>query len=99
MIFQCSIALYSIKTLPRRRHRPLSMWQCLFSPDLTPCDFLPSGYFVHLHGVPALTTLKDNISLSVLSIPGDMSRSAVENVVYGMQCVVHEKVGDVERGL
>ncbi|GBN17327.1 hypothetical protein AVEN_174626-1, partial [Araneus ventricosus] len=26
-----------------------------------------------------------------LSIPGDMLLSAVENVVYRMQCVVHEK--------
>ncbi|GBM44643.1 hypothetical protein AVEN_37126-1 [Araneus ventricosus] len=43
-------------------------------------------YKVYLGGVP---TLKDNISRPVLSIPGNTLRSAVENVVYRMQCVVH----------
>ncbi|GBL91065.1 hypothetical protein AVEN_184442-1 [Araneus ventricosus] len=54
---------------------------------------------VYLGGVPTLTTLKYNILRTVLSIPDDMLLSAVENVVYRMQCVVHEKGGHTERGL
>ncbi|GBN15632.1 hypothetical protein AVEN_85542-1 [Araneus ventricosus] len=31
------------------------------------------------------------MSLAVLSIPGDMLRSVVENVANKMQCVIHER--------
>ncbi|GBM27148.1 hypothetical protein AVEN_207483-1 [Araneus ventricosus] len=78
---------------------PLFSWAiqhspCPFSPNLTPCDFFLRGYFkskVYLGGVSTLTTLKYNILRAVLSIPGGTLLSAVENVVYRMQCVVHEK--------
>ncbi|GBM00903.1 hypothetical protein AVEN_151365-1 [Araneus ventricosus] len=75
---------------------------CPFSLDLTSCDFFFWGYLksnVYLGGVPTLTTLKDNILRVVLSIPADMLLSTVENVVYRMQCVVHEKGGHIEKGL
>ncbi|GBN49961.1 hypothetical protein AVEN_101380-1 [Araneus ventricosus] len=39
----------------------------------------------------------DNISRAVKSIPSDMLSSSVGNLVYRMQCAVHEKVGHVER--
>ncbi|GBL77016.1 hypothetical protein AVEN_12670-1 [Araneus ventricosus] len=74
---------------------------CPFSPDQTSCDFFLWGYLkskVYLGGVRTLTTLKDNILRTVLSIPDDMLLSAVEDVVYRMQCVVHEKCGPIERG-
>ncbi|GBN27604.1 hypothetical protein AVEN_42570-1 [Araneus ventricosus] len=73
-----------------------------FSADLTLCDFFLWGYFkskVHLGGVPTLTTLKDNVLRTVLSIPGGMLLSAVENVVYRKQYVVQEKGGYVEKCL
>ncbi|GBO30878.1 hypothetical protein AVEN_163431-1 [Araneus ventricosus] len=75
---------------------------CPFSPDLTSCDFFLWGCLkskVYLGGVPTLTTLKDNILRTVLSIPSDTLLSAIENVVYRMQCVVHEEGGHSERGL
>ncbi|GBN67455.1 hypothetical protein AVEN_80991-1 [Araneus ventricosus] len=72
---------------------------CPFSPDLISCDFFLWGYLkskVYLGGVPTLTTLKDNILRTVLSIPADTLLSAVENAVYRMQCVVHAKGGHIE---
>ncbi|GBM42215.1 hypothetical protein AVEN_100393-1 [Araneus ventricosus] len=54
---------------------------------------------VYVGGDPTLTTLKDNILRAVLSIPGDMLLSAVDTVVYRMQCVVQEKDGHIERCL
>ncbi|GBO04957.1 hypothetical protein AVEN_115899-1 [Araneus ventricosus] len=75
---------------------------CPFSADLTSCDFFLWGYLkskVYLGGVPTLTTLKDNILRTVLSIPGDMLLPAVENVVCRMQCVVQEKGDHIERCL
>ncbi|GBN39782.1 hypothetical protein AVEN_217713-1 [Araneus ventricosus] len=114
MKLQYTIVLYSIKLLPRRgrvmnlkcdhtslvtckQHSP-----CPFFPDLTPYDFFLWGYLkskVCLGGVPTLTTIKDSMLWTVLSIPDDTLLSAVENVVYRMQCVVHEKGGHTERGL
>ncbi|GBN75851.1 hypothetical protein AVEN_179964-1 [Araneus ventricosus] len=61
---------------------------CPFSVDLTSYDFFLWGYLkseVYLGGVSTLTTLKDNILRTVLSIPGDMLISAIKNVVYRMQ--------------
>ncbi|GBM19651.1 hypothetical protein AVEN_199829-1 [Araneus ventricosus] len=80
-----------------KQHSP-----CPFSPDLTSCHFFLWGYLkfkVYLGVVPTLTTLKDNILRTVLSIPGDTLLSVVENDVYRIQCVVHEKGGHSERGL
>ncbi|GBM96705.1 hypothetical protein AVEN_1235-1 [Araneus ventricosus] len=51
---------------------------------------------VYLGGVATLTTLKDNILRTVLSIPGDTLLSAVENVVHKNQCVVNKKSGHAE---
>ncbi|GBO21202.1 hypothetical protein AVEN_268560-1 [Araneus ventricosus] len=65
---------------------------CPFSPDLTSCDFLLWGYLKS-------NVLKDNILWTVLSIPGDMSLLAVENVMYRIQCEVHEKGVHIERDL
>ncbi|GBL74696.1 hypothetical protein AVEN_243578-1 [Araneus ventricosus] len=85
---------------PSRRPHIASLTQyslCPFSPD----DFFHVGLFEiqDLFGeVPSIMTLKDNISLAVLSIPGDMLRLAFENAVCRMQCVIHEKSGHVERG-
>ncbi|GBM00883.1 hypothetical protein AVEN_257387-1 [Araneus ventricosus] len=59
----------------------------------------PVKFMVYLGGVLLLKTLKDNILRAVLSIPGDMLLSAVENVVYRIKCEVHEKGGHIERGL
>ncbi|GBN42560.1 hypothetical protein AVEN_89634-1 [Araneus ventricosus] len=75
---------------------------CPFSADLTSCDIFLWGYLkskVYLGGVPTLTTLKDNILRTVLSISGDMLLAAVESVVYMIQCVVQEKGGHIERCL
>lgn len=71
------------------------------SPDLTPCDFFLWGYLkskVYLGGVPNLRTLKDNISRTVMNIPSDMLRSAVENTVFRMQWVVQQDGGHIEGG-
>ncbi|GBN59946.1 hypothetical protein AVEN_167241-1, partial [Araneus ventricosus] len=70
--------------------------------DLISCDFFLWGYLkskVYLGAVPTLTTSKDNILRTELSIPSEMLLSVVEDVVYRMQCVVHEKGGHTERGL
>ncbi|GBN28011.1 hypothetical protein AVEN_13677-1 [Araneus ventricosus] len=75
---------------------------CPFSPDLTACDFFLWGYLkskVYLGGVPTLTSFKDIILRTVLSIPGDTLLSAIENVEYRIQCVVHEAGGHNERCL
>ncbi|GBO20329.1 hypothetical protein AVEN_125406-1 [Araneus ventricosus] len=67
--------------------------------DLTSCDFFLWGYLkskVYVGGVLTLTTLKVNILLTVLNNPLDLLLSAVENVVYRMQCVVHEKGAHIE---
>ncbi|GBN17361.1 hypothetical protein AVEN_208159-1 [Araneus ventricosus] len=80
-----------------KQHSP-----CPFFKDLTSSDFFLWGYLkskIYLGGVPTLTTLKDSMLRIVLSIPGDTLLSAVENVVYRLQCVVHEKGGHSERGL
>ncbi|GBL90229.1 hypothetical protein AVEN_130344-1 [Araneus ventricosus] len=69
-------------------------YPCPFSPDLTSCDFFLWGYLkskVYLGGVPTMTTLKDNILRTVLSIPGGTLLLAFENVVYRMQFMVHKK--------
>ncbi|GBN06120.1 hypothetical protein AVEN_218450-1 [Araneus ventricosus] len=70
-------------------------------PGSNPMRLFLVGLFevqVYLGGVPMLTTLTDNALWTVLSIPGDMLLSAVENVVCRMQCVVHEKWDHTERG-
>ncbi|GBM92962.1 hypothetical protein AVEN_223650-1 [Araneus ventricosus] len=80
-----------------KQHSP-----CPFFPDLTPCDFFLLGYLkskVYLGGVPTLTILKDTILRTVLSTAGDRLHSAIENVMYRMQCVVREKGSHTERGL
>ncbi|GBN68837.1 hypothetical protein AVEN_219274-1 [Araneus ventricosus] len=72
----------------------------LLGSDLS--GFFLWGYLkskVYLGGVPTLTTLKDNIFWAMLCISRGMLLSAIENVVYRMQYVVHEKVGHIERGL
>ncbi|GBL72906.1 hypothetical protein AVEN_128094-1 [Araneus ventricosus] len=111
MKLQCTIVLYSIKLLPHRGHvvtlqcdHPsrgphiascIQHSPCPFSADLTSFDFFLWGYLkskVYLDGVPSLTTLLR----TVLSIPGDMLLSTVENVVYRMQCVVQEKGDHIE---
>ncbi|GBL77115.1 hypothetical protein AVEN_12756-1 [Araneus ventricosus] len=97
MTLQCDHSSRGPHTTSCKQHSP-----CPFFPDLTTCDFFLWGYLkskVYLGGVPTLTTLKDNILRTLLSIPGDTLFSAVENVVYIMQCVVHEKGGHTERGL
>ncbi|GBM82801.1 hypothetical protein AVEN_139447-1 [Araneus ventricosus] len=75
---------------------------CQFSLDLISFDFFLWGYLkskVYLGGVSTLAILKDNMLRAVLSIPGDMLLSAVENVVYKIQCLVHEKADRIEKGL
>ncbi|GBN87817.1 hypothetical protein AVEN_247069-1 [Araneus ventricosus] len=115
MKLQCTIVLYSIKLLSQRGHVMTLQFDhpscgphiascaqhspCPFSPDLTPCGFFLWGYLKSKVYLGGLTTLKGNILRTVLSIPGDMLLSAVENVVYEMQCVIQEKGGHTEKGL
>ncbi|GBL84112.1 hypothetical protein AVEN_118533-1 [Araneus ventricosus] len=97
MILQCDHHSRGPHTASCKQHSP-----CPFSPDLTSCDFFPWGYLkikVYHGWFTTLTSLKDNKLRTVLSVPGDMLLSAVENVVCRMQCVVHEKDGHSERGL
>ncbi|GBM02077.1 hypothetical protein AVEN_209762-1 [Araneus ventricosus] len=80
-----------------KQHSP-----CPISPEFTSAPLFLWGYLkskVYLGGVPALMTLNNNILRTVLSISGDTLLSAVENVVYRMQCVVHKKGGHTERVL
>ncbi|GBM45557.1 hypothetical protein AVEN_152591-1 [Araneus ventricosus] len=97
MALQCDHPSGGPYIAPCKQHSP-----CPFSEDLTSCDFFLWSYLkseVYLGSVPTLTTLKNNMLQTMLSIPGDTLLSAVENVVHRMQCVVHEKGGHTERGL
>ncbi|GBN36808.1 hypothetical protein AVEN_20770-1 [Araneus ventricosus] len=72
-----------------------------FFPDLTSCDFFVELFEVH--GLSwwglNLEDLNNHISRALLSIPGEILLSVVENVANKMQCVIHKKVGHIERGL
>ncbi|GBL97888.1 hypothetical protein AVEN_127001-1 [Araneus ventricosus] len=63
---------------------PESNFMLLFPVGLSEVQSLSWGFLT-------CTTLKDNTLRAVMSIPGDMILSAVETVVYRMQCEVHEK--------